>query len=163
MLVLSLLLSASTFLNAGPYKDSLTSATPVFTAVNKSILLQLVNKTRKTGYQCGNTYYDPAPPLTWNDKLEQAATIHTLDMAEKNYFNHISNSGSNPGVRISGTGYSWRTYGENIAMGYNTEREVIEGWLKSPGHCKNIMNKNFKEMGIAREGTYWTQVLGARK
>jgi uncharacterized protein YkwD len=56
-----------------------------------------------------------------------------------------------------------RTYGENISNGYKTEQSVIEGWIKSAGHCRNIMNPNVKEMGVAREGDYWTQVFGTRK
>jgi len=53
-------------------------------------------------------------------------------------------------------------YGENIGMGYKNEKEMVEGWLKSPGHCKNIMNKGYKEMGVAKVGSYWTQTFGAR-
>ena len=45
---------------------------------------------------------------------------------------------------------------------YQTEKSVIEGWIKSPGHCKNIMNPAYKEIGAARKGNYWTLVLGAR-
>jgi uncharacterized protein YkwD len=47
-------------------------------------------------------------------------------------------------------------------MGYTTEKQVVDAWLKSPGHCKNIMNKNYKEMGVARVGTYWTQTFGTK-
>jgi uncharacterized protein YkwD len=39
---------------------------------------------------------------------------------------------------------------------------VVDNWLKSPGHCKNIMNKAFKEVGVGRVGDYWTQNFGAR-
>jgi len=39
---------------------------------------------------------------------------------------------------------------------------VIEGWLKSPGHCKNIMSQKYKEMGVARVGNYWTQTFGSQ-
>ena len=53
-------------------------------------------------------------------------------------------------------------YGENIATGYRTEKEVVKGWIASPGHCKNIMSKLYKEMGVARYGNYWTQEFGAQ-
>jgi len=45
---------------------------------------------------------------------------------------------------------------------YQTEKSVIEGWIKSSGHCKNIMKPAYKEIGVARKGNYWTLVLGAR-
>lgn len=126
-------------------------------------MLQLINKARKEGRKCGDAYYEPAPPLVWNDLLEQAATRHSNDMFTKNYFNHIESDGSNGGVRLDNVGYSWRTYGENIGWGYTSEQQVIEGWLNSPGHCKNIMTRDFKEMAVARAGNYWTQDFGAKQ
>ena len=79
----------------------------------------------------------------------------------KNAFAYCAD-GSNGGVRIERAGYDWATFGENIAMGYRTEKDVVADWLQSPGHCKNIMNRNFKEMGVARVGNYWTQEFGAK-
>lgn len=137
-----------------------TSTTP--TTLNKTLMLQLVNNVRQAGCQCGDTYYNPVPALLWNDLLEQAAYNHSADMYQNYFFSHTAPDGSNGGVRIQRAGYVWRTYGENIAMGYKNERETVEGWLKSPGHCKNIMNRNFKEMGVARVGNYWTQAFGAK-
>jgi uncharacterized protein YkwD len=100
--------------------------------------------------------------LLWNDVLEKAAYHHSADMYQNDYFSHTALDGSNGGVRIQRAGYNWMTYGENIAMGYKNERETVEGWLSSPGHCKNIMNRSFKEMGVARVGNYWTQEFGAK-
>ena len=130
--------------------------------VNKITLLKLVNAARKKGCQCGDTYYNPAPALTWNEQLEAAARLHSADMYSKKYFSHTSPDGKKAGDRIEKAGYHWMMYGENIGMGYKNEKEVVEGWLKSPGHCKNIMNKDYKEMGVAKVGNYWTQTFGAR-
>jgi len=130
--------------------------------LNKTLLLQLVNKVRQSGCQCGSTYYYPAPPLTWNDKLEAAALGHSKDMYTNHYFSHVAKDGSKGGARIDAVGYRWMAYGENIGMGYSKEKEVVDAWLKSPEHCKNIMNKMYKEMGAARVGNYWTQDFGAR-
>lgn len=130
--------------------------------INKTLLLQLVNDVRKKGCQCGDTYYPPVPALTWNSLLEQAALVHSNDMSANQYFSHVSQTGSKAGDRIDETGYRWKTYGENIAFGYRTERDVIQGWLLSPGHCKNIMGKYYKEMGIARARDYWTQVFATK-
>jgi uncharacterized protein YkwD len=133
------------------------------TTVNKAVLLDLVNAVRKTGCQCGDSFYTAAPALTWNDRLESAAAGHAKDMFQNRYFSHIEADGSNAGVRLERAGYSWSIYGENIASGQKNEQEVIAGWLLSPGHCKNIMNKNYKEMGVGRAGNVWTQVFALKK
>lgn len=126
----------------------------------KATLLKLVNDARKVARNCGDTYMKAVGEVTWNDKLEQSAISHSQDMNTNNFFSHTGSDGSSAGDRIKKMGYNWQTYGENIAMGQTTEQEVINGWLNSPGHCKNIMNGNFKEMGIAKKGSYWTQVFG---
>jgi uncharacterized protein YkwD len=130
--------------------------------VNRTKMLQLVNEVRKKGCQCGDTYYYPAPPLTWNTQLEEAAYRHSADMAKNKFFAHKAPDGSRGGNRLDKAGYKWKTYGENIGQGYRTEREMLDGWLSSPGHCKNIMNKAYTEMGVARVGTLWTQEFGSR-
>lgn len=145
-------------------KDSTPVATNVSVAstVNKTVLLLLVNNARKKGCDCGNTYYAPAPALTWNDQLEKAAYTHSRDMFQNKYFSHTGSDGTSSGDRISNAGYDWKWYGENIAEGYPTEKDVVAGWLSSPGHCANIMNKNYREMGIAKVGDYWTQDFGSK-
>lgn len=130
--------------------------------VNRTRMLQLVNDVRKKGCQCGDTYYYPAPPVTWNTQLEEAAYSHTTDMSKNKFFGHNAPDGSRGGNRLERVGYKWKTYGENIGQGYKTEKEMLAGWLASPGHCKNIMNKSFKEMGVARVGTLWTQEFGSK-
>lgn len=130
--------------------------------VNRTLMLQLVNNARTKGCQCGDTWYYPVPPVKWNDLLEKAALSHSSDMASKKFFSHTAPDGSRGGDRIVKAGYSWMRYGENIGMGYANEREMVEGWLKSPGHCKNIMGKEYKEMGVARVGEYWTQEFASK-
>lgn len=145
-------------------KDStpVTANFPSPSTVNKTVLLQLVNDARKKGCNCGSIYYSPTSVLTWNDQLEKAAYGHSQDMYQHKYFSHTGSNGSGSGERIADAGYNWRWYGENIAEGYPTEKEVVAGWLSSPGHCANIMNKNYKEMGVARVGDYWTQDFGSK-
>jgi uncharacterized protein YkwD len=130
--------------------------------VNKGLLLQLVNDVRKKGCQCGDAYYAPAPPLVWNDLLEKAAYNHANDMFQHNFFSHTGQDGSTVSQRMERVGYDWMAYGENIGMGFRGEKEVIEAWLQSPGHCKNLMNIKFKEMAVARVGNYWTQTFGSK-
>ena len=84
-------------------------------------------------------------------------------MAQRNQLTHNSKNGDDLGKRLSKAGYRWRTYAENVAMGYPDERTVLQGWINSSGHCANIMNPNVKEMGVVRKGTYWTQIFGSEE
>ncbi|MCC6289320.1 MAG: CAP domain-containing protein [Chitinophagaceae bacterium] len=131
--------------------------------VNAADILDMVNEVRKSGCNCGATYMPPVSELTWNDALGKAAYAHSGDMKNQNYFSHTGSDNSNAGERITAAGYSWITYGENIALGQTTERMVMNSWLKSEEHCKNIMNAGFKEMGVGRIDNYWTQVFAAKK
>ncbi|HRQ49287.1 MAG TPA: CAP domain-containing protein [Agriterribacter sp.] len=130
--------------------------------VNTAIMLGLVNEVRAKGCTCGATAMPAVPLLAWNALLAKAAYDHSNDMKTNDYFSHTGSGNTTPGDRIKKAGYSWRTYGENIALGQTTEQVVMNSWLNSEGHCKNIMNKNFKEMGAGRSGNYWTQVFGAK-
>jgi len=130
--------------------------------VNKATILELVNAVRASGCNCGSTAMPPVPAVSWNDQLAKAAYDHSVDMKANNYFSHTGLNGSTAGQRITAAGYNWSYYGENIADGYTTEQDVINGWLGSEGHCKNIMSANFKDMGVGREGNYWTQDFGSK-
>lgn len=130
--------------------------------IDKKLLLRLVNDLRTKGCKCGKDYFPPVAEITWNETLEAAALNHSKDMAKHNYFSHKGKDGSMTDKRIERLGYVWMSYGENIyrTSGYSaTEAEVIKAWLESPGHCSNLMGKQFKEMGIAKYNDYWTQVF----
>ncbi len=126
-------------------------------------LLDLVNAARATGHKCGNTFYPAVPALTWNATLATAAQKHSDYMNSTGNFSHTGENGSSAGDRISAEGYNWMAYGENIAEGYATEEAVVQAWLESEGHCKNIMSADYKEMGVATSGNYWTQVFGTQQ
>ena len=121
-----------------------------------------VNSYRETGCNCGGTFFPAVNPVVWNDTLELAAEIHSVDMDSNNFFSHTGSDGSSPSQRVSRVNYPWRTVGENIARGQPTERLVVEAWINSPGHCRNIMNGSFEEMGVAEQNLFWTQIF-ARK
>ena len=157
-----LLVFITLFLNSGPFGRQ-TTADRQF----KREFLELINHTRQKGCNCGNTYMPPAHPLVWNDQLEQAAIDHAADMAQQNYFSHSSKDGRSSEDRIVFAGYyfkGWRSFtvGENIALGQQSIDEVMRGWFKSEGHCKNLMNPDFKEIGVARYDNYWVQDFGGR-
>jgi len=131
-------------------------------------ILARVNAARARPRTCGTQAFGPAGPLAWNPLLGQAALVHSTDMAQKHYFNHKQPDGSVPADRATRAGYRWTRVGENIASGQRTPEEAVASWLDSPGHCANIMNPTFTEMGAAyainpqnrNRTAYWTQVFG---
>ncbi|MBA1274213.1 CAP domain-containing protein [Stutzerimonas azotifigens] len=130
-------------------------------------LLAQVNGARAASRRCGKRTFDAAPELTWNAVLATTARGHSEDMAKQNYFGHQDLDGGNVGTRASAQGYRWGRIGENIAAGQGSVKQAMAGWLASPGHCANIMNPDFTELGAAfaidprsDAGIYWTQVFG---
>lgn len=134
----------------------------------KDQFLTLINKTRQKGCKCGDLKMPPAPPIVWNDDLEKAALGHAKDMAKQDYFSHESKDGRSMNTRIVTAGYYFKGFksfmiGENIALGQTSIAEVMAGWFSSPGHCKNLMNPGFKEVGVAEYNKYWVQDFGGRE
>ncbi len=125
-----------------------------------SAFLNAVNAYRASGCACGVQFMPPAPALQWDDQLTNAANRHANDMATNDFFDHTGSDGSNSAERISESGYNWQSVGENIAFGYNDIQAVVDAWITSEGHCRNIMNHNFTEMGAASHGKYWVQTFG---
>jgi uncharacterized protein YkwD len=113
----------------------------------REAFLAAVNEARSVGRTCGTTPYGPAPPVAWSETLAMAAYLHSEDMVLNAFFSHTGADGSTPGQRITRQGYPWRTYGENIAVGYPTVSSVLQGWLGSEGHCRNMMDPDFTEIG----------------
>ncbi|WP_312880303.1 CAP domain-containing protein [Actinokineospora xionganensis] len=118
-------------------------------------VLALVNRQRSAA---------GCSPVRWNDKLGVSARKHSADMAARNYFDHTSLDGRSPFDRMKAEGYA-RAGGENIAAGQATAEAVMKSWMNSPGHKANILNCEFKDLGIgmAKGGSYriyWTQNFG---
>jgi uncharacterized protein YkwD len=131
-------------------------------------VLDLVNQARATPRYCGDRRFGAAPSVHWNSVLAQASQLHAEDMARNNYFSHAGRDGSNPAQRVERAGYRYRATGENIAAGSQMQADdAVAGWIKSPGHCANLMNPRFTEMGAAfavdrrsELGVYWAQAFG---
>lgn len=131
-------------------------------------LLALVNDARAQPRQCGPQAFAAAGPLAWNDTLGSTAQAHSRAMATQNFFDHRAPDGSMPGDRAELAGYQGQSIGENIAAGQDSVRKVLDGWLASPGHCANLMNPQFRELGAGYAtnpksdvGIYWTAMFGA--
>ena len=150
--------NSQVFANQTPVKMTDGSLTSV-----NEIMLSLINKYRKEGCKCGRTFMPAVDTLILNRKLELAALKHSKDMFDHKYFDHINKQRIGPSTRITKEGYIWKTCGENIAMGQTTLEEVMKSWITSEGHCKNLMNKSFKEVGSGRTGNIWVQNFGTQR
>jgi uncharacterized protein YkwD len=145
-----------------------TAPRPSRSPTQATRVLQLVNQVRAAGTRCGEKSFGPAMPLQLSATLDEVAAAHASDMARHDYFEHVDLEGHNPADRLRATGYRERLVGENIAYGPTSADEVVAGWLHSPGHCENIMDPRFVEMGLAlapgqgaRRGLFWDQELAA--
>ncbi len=88
-------------------------------------------------------------PLSLNGKLNLAASDRVRDMFEQGYFDHVSPDGTQPFVWARHRGYRYSTIGENLAEGQRSAREVVNGWMNSPGHRANILGSSFEDCGLA--------------
>lgn len=126
----------------------------------------------------GGTYYVPGylPPLAPHRLALTAARNHCEDMAVANAFMHNTPTGAihyavltTPGGRLTAEGYSWNTWGENIAWGYANGKAAHEGWFLSDGHRTNMLKSTYIELGAgyfySASGSYhylYTQDFGRR-
>lgn len=101
--------------------------------------------------------------LKLGDTLTQVATLKSQDMADNNYFNHISPTYGTPWEMMKQFGIKYTLAGENIAYGYGSPEAVMIGWMNSPGHRSNILNPRFGTLGVGfvvgNGRPYWTQMF----
>ncbi len=108
------------------------------------------------------------PALRVSTSLANAATWHTNDMAQKNYFSHTDSLGRDPFKRMTAFGYGYSTSkGENIAAGNATAAGTFAQWKASAGHNKNMLSSSYKVIGISRSYSatstykwYWNTDFG---
>ncbi len=143
------------------------SAIPVQNALFEQKIIELVNQERAAA---------GLPPLKGNDSLSSASRYHANDMFADVYFNHDTYDRINGDLQFAcgvwqriTTFYTFSTAGENIAAGYTTPENVMAGWMASDGHRANILNPNFRELGVGYYyganqsfSHYWVQDFGAR-
>lgn len=107
-------------------------------------------------------------PLKINAELTAAAKAHSRDLAKWDRISHYGSDGSNPWDRVKRTGYKPRLAAENVGTGQVSFDEVMKGWKKSPGHNKNLLLADAKQMGIAlvydpktEFKSFWTLLIGS--
>jgi uncharacterized protein YkwD len=137
-----------------------SSASPATSAAADKVtdaeaaVIELTNKARATA-DCA--------PLRFDPRLRTAARRHSTDMGLHAYFSHTSQDGDTFADRIEAAGYP-HPGAENIARGYQTAAEVMEGWMDSPGHRANILNCGLRTIGVGvyhgPGGPWWTQDFG---
>lgn len=152
--------TSSTGGNTGSTSTSSSSFFPAETGNFQVDMLAYVNALRTKGCKCDGVQMPIVPALKWNILLETAAKRHANDMSSKNFFSHTGSDGSSMSQRITSAGYKWSYASENIAWGYASLPSVINGWVSSAGHCKNMMSASITELGAAKVGTYWVQDFG---
>ncbi len=120
----------------GQFKNILGYATDI----NIPALSQLVNEQRQK---------NNLPPLTYNDKLAQAAYGKAQDMFTKNYWAHYAPDGTTPWNFILASGYQYQYAGENLAKNFLFSQNVVDAWMNSSSHRENILRQEFTEEGFA--------------
>lgn len=117
-------------------------------------VVDLVNKYREE---------NGLKPLKINYSVSKVAQAKSEDMRDKNYFDHTSPTYGSPFEMLKSFGISYKTAGENIAKGQKTAEAVVNAWMNSEGHRKNILNANYEEIGVGyatgNGTTYWTQLF----
>lgn len=92
--------------------------------------------------------------VTLNPQLTAAAQAKVDDMFKENYWAHISPKGTQPWSFITNTGYKYQHAGENLARDFSNSKDVVNAWMASPSHKKNLLDKRYKDMGIAVKDGY---------
>jgi len=160
-------------INSKPY------AAPKIDDSTKKKYLTVINTLRNQSRSCGSAgYFSAAPALRWKGSLYRASYEHSRDMMKSNTFSHKGSKsvsdwtanvqalsgGSSFKDRIENNGYTkWKNLAENIAMGASTGDQVMDQWISSDGHCANIMNPLFTDVGMARVNNFWTQNFSAHQ
>ncbi|MBY0121266.1 SCP-like extracellular protein [Bacillus sp. S/N-304-OC-R1] len=101
------------------------------------------------------------PDLKADAQLCGVAQKKSEDMQQKHYFSHTSPTYGSPFDMMRDFGVTYKSAGENIAQGQPTPQEVVQAWMNSEGHRKNILSNNFTNIGIGydQNGNYWTQMF----
>jgi uncharacterized protein YkwD len=160
-------LQVSTDRGSSPYRLKLSAAASSSPEVERpsGFVGQVVELTNQFRAKNG------LAPLTFNSKLSDSAQTHSRNMAMQDFFDHKGLDGTSEGDRAVQAGYERRAVAENIAAGQKTPRQVVDTWIKSPGHRANLLNPTAKDIGVGyfflandtgktNYNAYWTQVFG---
>ena len=100
-------------------------------------------------------------PLSADTNLTKAAQVRAREIADT--FSHSRPDGRDCFTAMKEAGVSYRAAGENIAMGQKTPAQVVEGWMNSDGHRRNILSDSFGRLGVGyyveNGRAHWVQMF----
>ncbi len=121
-------------------------------AVNSAHERQILDLINGIRYRYG------LPSVSWHEQAAEVARAHSKDMNSNHFFGHTSaTTGLDPFQRLKQAGIDYQLAGENIAAGFPDAIEAYESWMNSPGHRKNILEKDFRQLGVGVYFDYYTQ------
>ncbi len=126
-------------------------------------IVELINQHRKQARLA---------PVSVHPVLTSCAQQYSEVQASLGAISHTGPDGSTPGQRLTRCGYRWSAYGENLAAGYLDAEQVVNAWMNSPGHRRNILNRKVREIGLgythraddpSQYFDYYVMEVGTRK
>lgn len=132
-------------------EDSTTTVSaPLIISQESAKIADLLKKEKIISFTNFYRIEEKGLELKENEILNKAAEQKLNDMFEKQYFEHISPDGTDASAIVKSLGYQYLKVGENLALGnFKDEKELVDGWMGSPGHKANILNPAFLEIGVA--------------
>jgi uncharacterized protein YkwD len=145
----------------------LAAPSDCFVPADVAELLAHVNRARAAARRCERNELPAARSLTWSDELAASARDQALDMARNDRVSHERADGRTLGERLRARDYRFELAGENVAGGQPSVQRVVDAWLASPPHCAALMERGYREVGVAcvrragtEHGTHWVMHLG---
>ena len=126
---------------------------PIFSPVANVYAVEsapILNATSILAYTNAQRYKEHIPLLSTNALLSDVARKKMIDLFARQYFAHESPTGDSVSDLAHDAGYEYIVVGENLALGdFGSSKAVVDAWMNSPGHKKNILSKSYSEIGIA--------------
>ena len=137
--------------SAEPQKQTTADADYEVNDYEKQVIVLINNIRKENGLS----------EITMNTELCKVARLKAQDMHNNQYFSHTSPTYGSPFDMMKQFGITYRTAGENIAMGQTTPQAVVDAWMNSDGHRANILNASYTQigMGYVSDGNYWSQMF----
>lgn len=120
--------------------------------------VQKLNGIRLHGCSCGK----PTTAVSRHPLLEKSAQNYARKIMREKHFDHIDLQGYGVGHRVDKVGYPWIKVGENLGKNQVDIDQLLTDWIKSRTHCELLMNPEFTEVGLGRQGKIWVLHMGRR-
>lgn len=143
-------------------------AAPLTCPADLEASLAKINALRLRPQLCGGRSVPAAAPLRWDARLAASAQRFAEELRRRDLLSHEGQDLPRLRDRLRAAGYPFRAGGENLAAGAETVDDALEQWRESAGHCENLMQPNFRDVGLAcviaapdaQYMSYWVLHLG---